>query len=487
MRKGILAASAVVAILAWFLADSPGRTRRKVTARRPVDARSVPHVPIPRSGPTRIRYAKPSADAHAPPRTNETARSFLNLRCEAPDGRALSCEFQIYAREGKGHWRWKAPSGTLSKGFDLPPGFPVVVQAIQYDEDEVRALARTTATQTQRPLTLVICDPIEVHLRVVDEEQRPISGAGVDLHPTMTGPDYSLKLDGGYRQATNVDGGCILDVRSGQTYSIGAHARGYLPIRIPNWTAPADGSDTVVTLRRGIRVTGRMVRNEGAAPERLTLRVSGVRYEADAIDDEGRFELIGLTPGDYTFTVLNRSRFPVAYHATRIDADADLGNLAMSGFRSARVRLVGPGGAPLEGTLVVLPGQAPIRIETNGTRTMLPKLPEAWIVTRVQGYERRWYRASELPDLVVLARGEQVVLHLPTDVSGTVYYFGRSVQLSPEGAPATSVVCRSSASDGTLRIELPGLAPGRWTIVVDREPRTFEVIRGQPNSIRFKK
>jgi protocatechuate 3,4-dioxygenase beta subunit len=194
--------------------------------------------------------------------------------------------------------------------------------------------------------------------RVVDETGTPIASAGVRAtHPRgqrLPGAD-----DGNApvsEAMTDADGRFLLEHLPPGRYDVSAGILGRVATTLAN--VEAGRKDLVLTLARGVRLTGR-VRDERGAPVasfqlELQLHRGPLERESEAtltvVDPEGRFSVEGLGAGTYTLRVASHGLAPAAQPVS----------LPPGATEAGPVEITLAPGARLEGQVVKAKAQGPL-------------------------------------------------------------------------------------------------------------------------------
>ncbi len=148
-------------------------------------------------------------------------------------------------------------------------------------------------------LDLRLGEPRRLSGRVVDEEERPVPGAAIELSRELA--DGQLGVHPSWRTEADAQGAFHLDRLPEGVYALSATAPSFLPQWIEG-ISPG-GEDVLLVLARGARVEGQVVRKSDGKPVESP-QVQAVGLEGRAIAEvkvgaEGRFALTAMRPGTY--------------------------------------------------------------------------------------------------------------------------------------------------------------------------------------------
>lgn len=337
--------------------------------------------------------------------------------------------------------------------------------------------------------------------RVLDAKGRPIAGATVTCVP-MGNPSPSRRATAGE------DGRFVLEDLVEGTHLLQAAATGY--VRTPGRPVQTGTAGLECVLARGGRIEGKVVRMGDGTPARgasvscdspqelVAAPPSEPQVEVDA---EGAFVVDGLAPGRYVI----RAEAPGLAPGRSVEVRVPAGEVV----RSVVVELT-PGGT-LRGVVLSTRGRVPVigarvaRITTEGVESAgagpprtredggfeLRNLPVGRVT--IEASHDRY--ATTRKELDIAEGGETRVEFLMGEscrVSGRVF--------DRQGAPvagaivsatgAEAILPRTAKTDVSGRFELPGLAPGTWTVGLvagDRghgappapDPRTVTIEEGE--------
>jgi len=152
---------------------------------------------------------------------------------------------------------------------------------------------------SEAPL-LVLRRAVTIEGIVVDESGQPLRGASVSAW--CAGANRNSSDD------SNREGRFRIRQLEPGSYSVSAGLAGYLWERRTGIAAPSSGVRFV--LRRGLSITGRIVRPDGTALPLVAVRAERIRWDPNLpgfggqgdTDDEGRFEINGLSDGEFRLT-----------------------------------------------------------------------------------------------------------------------------------------------------------------------------------------
>jgi hypothetical protein len=290
-------------------------------------------------------------------------------------------------------------------------------------------------SQISEGLHLVMHRAVGARIRVIDDRGTPVAGAVIER-------PYGEVV------ASDSDGVATLpDLPSGERTRIWVTKKGY--ITAAGLVEPP--RDASVTLRRGVRVTGRYL-NSDITPvpgARRTLRV-GRRESIDELPADGAIDLTlePETRAELELTSPDGARTNVTIDAAAPGTEHDLGDvIARSGMAASGTVISSATGQPLAGARVWLPrlaGHGPLLSWALGD--IIETLTDREGNFRLQGLER-------LPGLLRIDAAQHSRIHarlLPAE-SG-------DVDLGPlrlgQGAEVT-ILC-ASCDGATARIDLRG-------------------------------
>jgi len=220
----------------------------------------------------------------------------LRRRDGAPRTRAMPFDFSDRGRT------FQDSSGRFFLG-DLEPGryrLQVRARGFAIHEQEVEL----GAGQSER-LRIALVESGRLTGVVVDDETGdPVRGAALWFRsPDETGESFGIQeLFGRQRVRTGEGGRFRMDeIPAGETVLVVQH-QSYITELRELRLAPGQSDDIKVRLRRGFRVSGRVVGPEGA-PVQVPLVVVAQDGSSKVafVNEEGRFQLHGLAPGRYVF------------------------------------------------------------------------------------------------------------------------------------------------------------------------------------------
>jgi len=277
------------------------------------------------------------------------------------------------------------------------------------------------------------------HVRVVDEEDRPIAGAAVTANGAA-----GILLTG--TATTGEDGVAeVSGMPRGAAVHLTVHADGFAPARREGLEIAAE--PFVVRLARGAAIRG-VVRDRLGDPisdaTALTMGEHGEEGARVSVERDGRFVLDGVKDGVWLVTAAARGYRPAEAVRVEVSARAPVDEIAftLEPFGGMSGRVLDPRGAPAAGALVrALPRERVPRIDTSDA------FAEAW--TGDDGAFE--LRAPPTDELIVVA---------------TKPGFAPGVERAPANAARLGEIVLALTEGGSLIVRTKGPSQGSRRVVV---------------------
>ena len=175
------------------------------------------------------------------------------------------------------------------------------------NQPEARYLIRGTVTEakTGKPIAkaLVICAKGGRKEKDAPQQQRPRRRG--PFAPARF-PDEDQQLADAPRTYTDKDGHYALRVAEPGEYAFFVRSQGFVSVRDKRGMLAEDPGELVMdfTLARGASISGRVTESGSSkgAPG-IRVRAEGTQFSTVPTGDDGRYTVMGLTPGDYAITL----------------------------------------------------------------------------------------------------------------------------------------------------------------------------------------
>ena len=337
--------------------------------------------------------------------------------------------------------------------------------------DFLPATARGIRPPTPQPLLFRLEAGASLAGRVLDEEERPVPGAGIEIAWQPTVPGRELPAGPAVTKQTTSDGDgrfAVPGLRAGVVV-LAVDARGFVALRDVTAAVPLPpGEEVTVRLERGATLEGRVVTTEGEpVPETRVLAGPA----AGVADAEGRFRVEGVAPGPQ----LVEARHPHYGRRERqvsVEPGTNPVEFVFEAGQEVSGRVVDRAGMPVAGAAVRLASTTArdlrrfaARADAGGAFLLSPVGRGAYrLQATADGYadsalEEVRVEAEPVADLTVVL-----------DPAGTIR--GRVLGLDPAELAQVEVEARRPivgsraaevGADGSYRID--GLAAGNWLVV----------------------
>lgn len=333
------------------------------------------------------------------------------------------------------------------------------------------ATARGVRPPAASPLVVRLEPGASLAGRVVDEQDRPVRGAEVEIswQPKVPGrDDLAAGPAVSKRTLSDRDGRFeVPDLRLGEV-EIAVEARGFIAVGgLPAAVPQPAGEALTIRLERGATLDGRAVTSEGDP-------VAGARIlvgqAAGLSDEEGLFRVAGIAPGPQLVEARHPDYQPVSRRMT-VEPEGSRAELVFEAGQEVRGRVVDDAGEPLPGAAVELsavaerlPRRYRARADAEGAFVLSPVVRGTYrLRADAEGHgegELESVRVGGEPveDLVVALRP-----------SGTIH--GRILGLSPDELSQVEVrATNSSAGSRIAEVDAAGsyrlhdLGAGDWLI-----------------------
>jgi protocatechuate 3,4-dioxygenase beta subunit len=188
---------------------------------------------------------------------------------------------------------------------------------------------------------------------VVDENDKPLPRVGVELSTIATIPKRAYYWNNVAELTTDADGRWRWDGAPNDLglYSIEFDCPGYLDER----NTLQHGMETPYRMKRGVRLTGRVLTDRGELIERATVLL-GYQHNVSGApraqtDSDGRFVFATCEPGETLLTVHASNRAPESRKIV-IGEREDAGDFRLGPGHTVRVRVVDDEGRPVDRAMV---------------------------------------------------------------------------------------------------------------------------------------
>ena len=259
--------------------------------------------------------------------------SYLRIRCIDAKGAPAGCELCAYPdREG-----FRVPAdaqadnatGEVNIRVEAPPGQTFVLHASPGYGREICATAVTTLLASDPATTIVIHEPAEATVRVVDREGNAIAGALVTTEPTLRSGTFVRALRGGSNVETDEQGIARVAVQKDQAYRLLVHAIGHDGSSQWGWRAPASGEPFEVRLKRTHAVFGRVFHADGEPAAGYQIEFDDDYKSITYTNDDGAFATLSMRPGWHILAVYGPNWMPVLQKRVKIDGHTNLGRFTL--------------------------------------------------------------------------------------------------------------------------------------------------------------
>ena len=337
--------------------------------------------------------------------------------------------------------------------------------------DFLPATARGIRPPTPQPLLFRLEAGASLAGRVLDDEERPVPGAEIEIAWQPTVPGRELPAGPAVTKQTTADGDgrfAVPGLRAGVVV-LAVDARGFVALRDVTATVPLPpGEEVTVRLERGATLEGRVVTTEGEPVPETRILAGPAAGVADA---EGRFRVEGLAPGPQ----LVEARHPHYGRRERqvsVEPGTNPVEFVFEAGQEVSGRVVDRAGTPVAGAAVRLASTTArdlrrfaARADAGGAFLLSPVGRGAYrLQATADGYadsalEEVRVEAEPVADLTVVL-----------DPAGTIR--GRVLGLDAAELAQVEVEARRPivgaraaevGADGSYRIE--GLAAGSWLVV----------------------
>lgn len=318
-------------------------------------------------------YGEPVAGARVRlfPAPAEAERLSLQLR----DGDLLAEHETRTGAAGRFVLR-EVAAGAYDLRIDAPGLAPLRRMGVEVPRGELRDLGRLAAEPA-----------VAVAGRVVDGEGEPVAGARVSVDPfspyrEWRGTRSVYVFSSGVTPPNHQVGGVVSDgegrfrlggLAAGELVDLDVEHDRYQSRSVPGVEPPAE--DLEIELDSGVRVTGRVLDPSGRPVPAAHVRLRGESViqtsggssthsysRAEISDEDGRFDVAGLTPGRLRVEALSGDMSPAAAGPFT----------AANGDRIGPLELVLGEPAVLEGTLYGLDGEPVPGVEVTARRSTSP-------------------------------------------------------------------------------------------------------------------
>jgi protocatechuate 3,4-dioxygenase beta subunit len=340
------------------------------------------------------------------------------------------------------------------------------------------------------PIVIALREGASVEVSVIDEQQRPVTGAEVKV------PDVSSHAvrtdDRGKATLAGVHPGWI---------AIEANAAGFAPATAVLSIGSAGGKGSVsVTLRKGASVSGRVIDEAGHPLARVKVRPESWRADRSSTeqttDDKGQFTFAALPAGSHALSASDGEHEPTLTNPITVTADHAVTGIqitmkagaivrgvvvdaAGNAARNATVRVMGKGAAMWRTAARQATCDAQGKFELRG-------LARAKLEARAESE----LAASSIVDLDTTSQAIAKDIKLVLDVTGTIAGVvvddaGQPVPeilvnafpdvLAGQSAESIAIAGMSSATtDGAGRFAIHGLPDGAYRLWAGRHVSGFE-------------
>ena len=244
-----------------------------------------------------------------------------------------------------------AAGGFVLRG--LTPGTSVDLRVAH--PDHVSARLDGVSLPAPEPLTIVLEDGFRLAGRVLDDDGDPVARARVRLDaPAGRGPSPE--------GSSGSDGRFAIEGIPAGTYGAVARATGYRDSERVEVEIDRDAPPVELVLRRGARISGRVLAPDGSPAPDATVRLvgSGIGDAPPPVrsDAAGRYRLEGVEPGRHLLEARHLRYPPHRQEIEVAPGDNDLDLLFEPGGEVSG-RVIEASGAPVGGARVELRGGAP--------------------------------------------------------------------------------------------------------------------------------
>jgi len=419
------------------------------------------------------------------------ARSVLRLACLDHERRPLPGLVVMF---GVGSWRavgrfapFTDAGGRTTIACRHAPGTKlslVVFHPILHGADH-RAQAATTHPRGDERTRLVFGRRVERTVRVVDDHDRAIPGATVDVDPAVHSDGWHIATEGGFTLRTGSAGECRILVTERNLYRIEVRADGFQERSDWGWRAPTlPHAATVFRLERGFLVRGVLLDPDGAplAGARVVLR--GRVNHRTMSGDEGAFEFDGLDARKYRLETVDADGVLRDRRTLEIKGETDLGRIGVHPVTEVEGRVLDAGRRPVaDATVHVKPGDQRTRTGEDGRFSMRTSLLDGtWLVVAHEEAGHRWLRAGAWTSPIVLETPGDVHVRLAApDGAGLGLV---RVEYGPPGRPPLQRLVPAGPR-GQLLVRLRGMPPGPLEIRVSPRRKRLEVESGRTARTNF--
>lgn len=366
--------------------------------------------------------------------------------------------------------------------------------------------------------------------RVVDAEQRPLSGVdvsayrldggqidsvielGARLQPRWSISPATLDSDELRTSATTDERGELtLGLEPDEPYQVIAWKSGYSPSLSGSFSCTTgERRPLEIVLRAGARLSGRVLGDENT-PAATTVGLFGPTPQMVTVAGDGTFEAVGLADGSYKATVLAADMLPIQAESFEISGGRDLELTIRCGAlregATLRGRVVLPEGvegfqfricAVLDRASELVAGMTGIGADGTFELHGLPDEPEAPVFVALIGAKRMSSLSGSLVRVVGRALVEDPSVDLVLDAAATLLRITYEGPRAPQGEEP-SCYLMSPTGDPRLRVMLPdvtrmflaperelaihGLPPGEYTLEGLDEPIDVAITTGRATHV----
>lgn len=310
--------------------------------------------------------------------------------------------------------------------------------------------------------------------RVMDESGLPAEG--VRLEATLSGqtPGYgdppgdpcpSDNHSGG--AVSGEDGRFTISQLQPGWFSVSARKEGYRSatserVRIE----PGQSFDDLqIHLERGAVLQGRILDGKGDPVPGARIELDGKERHKGTSDTEGVYRLVGLAPGYFEVTAEHPDRGKVR-EAIKVQEGENSRDLRLTGPTEVRGRVVGPGGAPVEGAQAY-DGNASALSAADGSFVLRAAHDARRLTVKKQGFASAYRELHPEGDPIEV----EVRLTAGGALTGRVLGLASLEELHVSGSEARSYFSASASLDLQGEYRMINLAPGTWRVTASAGDR----------------